>query len=123
MDAIFGAVTGDQITLIKNDYGTPIYVYSESLLEQAARAALDFPHQYGLTVRYAMKALPTRRILQLFEGYGLHIDASSYFEVQRAQKAGISVEKIKLTAQQLPAQEDITYFIAGGGKITACSLT
>lgn len=122
MDTIFDVVTEDQITQIINDHGTPTYVYNESLLEKAAQEALDFPHEHGLTVRYAMKALPTRRILQLFDGYGLHIDASSYFEVQRAQRAGISAEKIKLTAQQLPAESDIKEFIIGGGKITACSL-
>ncbi len=125
MDTIFGVATENQITQITKDYGTPTYVYSESLLEQAAQEALAFPHisSFGLTVRYAMKALPTRRILQLFDGYGLQIDASSYFEVQRAQRAGIPAEKIKLTAQQLPAESDIKDFIAGGGKITACSLT
>lgn len=120
--AAFDGFPEQQLREISNRYGTPTYVYSESLLEQAAREALAFPSEYGLTVRYAMKALPTQKILQFFHTQGLHIDASSYFEILRAEKAGIPPQNIQLTAQQLPPMQDLSDFVERGGRVTACSL-
>ncbi len=123
MDTGFGKITEQQLIDVTREYRTPIYIYSESALEQAAQEALAFPSEYGLTVRYAMKALPTRRILQLFDGLGLHLDASSFYEVQRAQAARIDAAKIQLTAQQLHSKYwELKKFMQEGGKVTACSL-
>ena len=58
-------------------------------LESAARRRLGFPAPFGLTLRYAMKANPSRGILTLFRDLGLHIDASSDYEVERAIRAGV----------------------------------
>ena len=46
--------------------GTPAYVYDAATLKSNAEACLAFPHAYGLTVRYAMKSLPNKAVLQLF---------------------------------------------------------
>lgn len=62
--------------------GSPLYAYSKESLTKAADECLAFPNAYGLTVRYAMKASPNRAILQLFSKKGIHIDASSGFEVR-----------------------------------------
>lgn len=48
--------------------GTPAYVYDATTLKTNAEACLAFPHAYGLTVRYAMKSLPNKAVLQLFNG-------------------------------------------------------
>jgi len=88
-----------------------------------AQAALAFPNAFGLTVRYAMKSSPNAAILkvrsaaqrgwrdrgethacaarcrQLFDSLGLHIDASSGFEVQRAMAAGIAGNKARVFAE------------------------
>ena len=61
--------------------GTPLYAYSMQKLEDSANDCLAFPNAYGLTVRYAMKACPNQAILQFFNSKGIHIDASSGFEV------------------------------------------
>ena len=61
--------------------GSPLYAYSKESLSKAADECLAFPNAYGLTVRYAMKASPNKAILQLFSKKGIHIDASSGFEV------------------------------------------
>ena len=83
--------------------GTPAYAYDASLLTAQAQAALAFPNAYGLTVRYAMKAAPNAAILKLFAGLGLHIDASSGWEVRRAILAGMTPERISLSTQEMPA--------------------
>jgi diaminopimelate decarboxylase len=82
--------------------GTPLYAYSVETLEAAADACLAFPNAYGLTVRYAMKACPNSSILKLFNKKGIHIDASSGYEVTRAMDAGIPAENISLSTQELP---------------------
>ncbi|MFA6410928.1 MAG: diaminopimelate decarboxylase, partial [Candidatus Buchananbacteria bacterium] len=105
---------------IANRFGTPVYVYSERELTLAAKALLAFPAAFGLTVRYAMKACPERAILQLLTRLGLHIDASSGYEVHRALAAGIEPDKIQLTCQQLP--DDIFDLAMKGVRFNACSL-
>ena len=69
-------------------FETPCYVYDEASLVKQAKAALAFPNACGLTERYAMKAASNAAILKLFGKLGLHIDASSAFEVERAIRAG-----------------------------------
>ena len=68
---------------VKDSYGTPAYVYSEAALKSQAETALAFPSAYGLTVRFAMKACPNAAVLQTFDRLGLHVDASSGYEVRR----------------------------------------
>lgn len=82
--------------------GSPVYAYSLNKLEEAANDCLAFPNAYGLTVRYAMKASPNSAILKFFHSKGIHIDASSGFEVKRAMVAGIPAENISLSTQELP---------------------
>lgn len=102
------------------EFGTPVYVYDRATLEAHARQALAFPHAYGLTVRYAMKAAPNAAILTLFKELGLWIDASSGYEVRRAIAAGIEPHKISLSTQELP--EDFAELYELGIAINACSL-
>lgn len=83
--------------------GSPVFAYSLEKLGESADACLAFPNAYGLTVRYAMKACPNSAILKFFSSKGIHIDASSGFEVKRAMDAGIPAENISLSTQELPA--------------------
>ncbi|MDR0535467.1 MAG: diaminopimelate decarboxylase [Puniceicoccales bacterium] len=101
-------------------HGTPAYVYSQQALEDRAAEALAFPNAHGLTVRFAMKALPNATVLRLFERKGLHFDASSGHEVRRAMFAGIAPQKISLSTQELPA--DLTPLLRAGVLVNACSL-
>lgn len=110
----------EQAIELRKRFGTPAYVYSEAGLRASAEAALSFPQAFGLTVRYAVKAAPTRAILRLFDGLGLHFDASSGYEVRRILAAGIAPEKISLSTQELPA--DFAELLAQGVKLNACSL-
>merc|ERR1719409_908777 len=113
-------LSADQVRSIADEHGTPVYVYDEAGLKRQARAALEFPNAYGLTVRFAMKALPNAAVLQTFDRLGLHIDASSGFEVRRAVAAGVAPEKISLSSQECP--EDLDELLALGIKYNACSL-
>ncbi len=105
---------------VREDFGTPVYVYDQHSLQDAAAAALSFPNAYGLTARYAMKALPNAAILRILTSAGLHIDASSGFEAECAIHAGIAPEKILITAQELP--NDLAGLVNRGVGFNACSL-
>ena len=88
---------------------------------EQADAALAFPNAFGLTVRYAMKASPNRAILQLFHQKGLHIDASSIYEVERAIRAGIPPSHIALSTQELG--DGFEEYLEKGIHVNACSLS
>ncbi|MCW5892384.1 MAG: diaminopimelate decarboxylase [bacterium] len=105
---------------VRDEFGTPCYVYDRAALEQAARTALAFPRAFGFRLRYAMKANPSRAILDVFRGLGLHVDASSDFEVERALRAGFAPEQIQLTSQA-PSKR-LAEWAERGVLYNACSL-
>lgn len=105
---------------VRKRFGTPCYVYDHATLVESARCALAFPHAFGLTVRYAMKANSCRAILTLFRDLDLRVDASSDFEVERALRAGFAPERIALTSQA-PSRR-LRGFVEGAIRFTACSL-
>lgn len=100
---------------------SPCYAYSLDKLNENADKCLAFPSAYGLTVRYAMKACPNGTILKLFNKKGIHIDASSGYEVRRAMESGIPAENISLSTQELPS--DFAEFMDMGVKVNACSVS
>jgi diaminopimelate decarboxylase len=113
-------LTEDQVREIGNKYSHPVYVYSEARLRDAASKVLAFPAPFGLTVRFAMKACPNAAVLRLFDSMGLHIDASSGYEVERALHCGVSPEKVLLSAQELA--HNLEKIIPLGVSFNACSL-
>src|SRR5439155_1937 len=106
-----------EAALVRERFGTPCHVYDRAALEAAARAALAFPHAFGFTLRYAMKANSNRAVLRLFRDLGLHVDASSDPEVERALRAGFAPERIQLTSQ-VPSRR-LEAFVALGVLCTA----
>jgi diaminopimelate decarboxylase len=113
-------LTPEQAEAVRSQFGTPVYVYDERTLKAQAREALDFPHAFGLIVRYAMKASPNAAIIRIFAGCGLHIDASSGHECDRAMRAGVPGDHISLSTQEFPA--DFRRLFKAGIRFNACSL-
>ena len=109
-----------QIVAIRERFGTPVYVYDQGELEAAADQVLAFPAPCQLVGRFAMKSLPTAAVLRLFDAKGLHFDASSGFEAERALLAGIEPSHIQITAQELP--QDLKGLVQRGVLFNACSL-
>lgn len=105
---------------VRDLYSTPTFVYDETSLRQNATECLNFPAPYGLTVRYAMKANSNAIILRIFEQMGLHIDAASGYEAERAMRAGIDPEKICISSQEL--EPSIQKLVERGVHVDACSL-
>ena len=105
---------------VATSHGTPVFVYDEARLRARAAAARAFPAPFGLTVRYAMKAAPTRALLRFFDGEGLHFDASSGHEAERLLLAGIEGNRISLSSQELP--DNFHELVEMGVSVNACSL-
>jgi len=114
------SLTSVEAEHVRERFGTPCYVYDRAALEAAARAALGFPHAFGFTLRYAMKANPNLAILKLFRDLGLHLDASSDPEVERALRAGFPPGHVQLTSQ-VPSRR-LEEFVGRGVIYNACSL-
>src|SRR5712691_6006715 len=114
------ALSQETAAEVRTRFGTPCYVYDRAVLEAAAKRALAFPAPFGFTLRYAMKANPSRGVLQLFRDLGLHVDASSDFEVERALRAGFPPERIQLTSQ-MPSRQ-LAEHVRRGILFNACSL-
>lgn len=114
-------LTPAQANEVRTRFGSPVYIYDQASLRRQAEACLAFPHAFGLTVRFAMKACPNAAILQFFDSLGLNFDASSGYEATRAMRAGIAPHKISLATQEMP--ENITDFHRRGVLFTACSLS
>ena len=110
----------DRVREVRERFGTPVFVYDEKTLESQAQKALQFPNAYGLTARYAMKALPTAAVVRILNRAGLHIDASSGFEAERAMRAGVPPAHIQITAQQMPG--NLRDLVDKGVLFNACSL-
>ncbi len=113
-------ITEDMARAICRDYGSPVFVYDQKSLERQGSLVLAFPNAFGLTARYAMKACPTGAVLKVLANAGLHIDASSGYEVERALRAGIAPERIQVTAQQVP--DNLASLVQKGVLFNACSL-
>jgi len=113
-------LTYNDLDELQMEFGTPCFVYDEATLRENAKAALNFPHAFGLFPRYAMKAAPTAAILRIFNEEGLGIDASSIHEVERAVRAGFGTESISLSTQELA--DDFIYWAQDGIRINLCSL-
>ena len=113
-------LSAEKAAEVRERFGTPCYVYDRATLEATARRALAFPAPYGFTLRYAIKANPSRGILAVFRALGLHVDASSDWEVERALRAGFAPEQILLTSQ-MPSRR-VAEHVGRGIFLNACSL-
>ncbi|MBK34723.1 MAG: diaminopimelate decarboxylase [Gemmatimonadetes bacterium] len=110
----------DQVREIQSTYGTPVYVYDQATLESQAKQVLAFPNAFGLTARYAMKACPSAAVIRVLSSCGLHIDASSGYEAERALRAGVPPSHIQVTAQEFP--HNAKELIDRGVLFNACSI-
>ncbi|MCF6239390.1 MAG: diaminopimelate decarboxylase, partial [Candidatus Marinimicrobia bacterium] len=75
-------------------YGTPNYVYSETILQRNATVLKTCFIDRGFKVSYAMKANSNPEILKLFHSFGLGMDIVSGGELKLAQHLGFTSDEI-----------------------------
>lgn len=116
--------TGDIIDAAESNQ-TPFYLYDERTIKDRCAKAMSMPNAFGITVRYAMKANSTKAIMQIISKQGVHFDASSLSEVKRAAYAGVPLDHILLTTQEVPLGEergDLEEMMLGGLLYNVCSM-
>ena len=93
---------------IAKKYGTPVYVYSEAVINrQIQQLQTDFK-DLPYDIHYAMKANENPEILKIMLKNGLGIDAVSVNEIKRALSLGFEKEKIIYTPS-CPSENDLKF--------------
>lgn len=99
-------IGGIEASDIASQYGTPLYVYDISTIEnQYNRLDNAFSSIPRRRINYAMKALSNINILRTMRRMGSGIDAVSINEVMLALKAGFEPSKIIYTPSGVDMQE------------------
>ncbi|MBN2343972.1 MAG: diaminopimelate decarboxylase [Deltaproteobacteria bacterium] len=121
----FGKVTTDVVVRAGQEFGTPHYLYDESVIVEKCSQVLAMPNAFGLTARYAVKANASRALIQLIHAQGMHFDMSTLNEARRVFLAGVPWDKMMLTSQEIPEGQnrtDIESMIQSGLTYNVCSL-
>lgn len=94
-----GALYCDAVPLtdIAAAEGTPLYVYSASIIRDRYRAIADAFASYPHSLHYALKANSTLAIARLLRGLGAGADANSGGEIDVALRAGFIPSQIVFT--------------------------
>jgi diaminopimelate decarboxylase len=92
------ACEGVPLTRIADAVGTPVYVYSQTTMEESYQALKDAfvaarPKQ-GFEICYAVKANPNVAVIETFARLGAGADVVSEGELRRALAAGVAPERI-----------------------------
>ena len=98
---------------IARQYGTPVYVYSESALSQAFDAYLDAFSELKPLICYAVKANSNLSILHHFVARGAGFDIVSGGELARVLAAGASADKVVFSGVGKTDQEMVAALNAG----------
>lgn len=108
-------VDGVSSTLLAEEYGTPLYVYSERKIRSQVvrlREAAE-KHYPKINVLYACKANTNLSILRVLRGMGVEIDAVSPGEIYHSLEAGFRAEEILFTGTSVSDEELISILEQG----------
>lgn len=92
------------VELVKK-YGSPLYVYNESILRQHCRELKNLVTYPNFSVNYSTKANGNLTILKIAREEGLNVDAMSPGEIYVEQQAGFSSDEILFISNNVSAQE------------------
>jgi diaminopimelate decarboxylase len=97
------SIAGVPATALADAYGTPLLVYDERTMVEAARAyRAAAPHAF---VAYGVKAFPNVAVLQLLAAEGLGADVATLGELTVALKAGLPGERLIVHGNNKSSEE------------------
>ena len=91
--------------LIMQEYGSPLYVYEESVLRSSFRQLISGFPEGLINVHYSMKANSNQSILRILCEEGSSIDAVSEYEVRLALESGFEPDQIIFTGNNNNLEE------------------
>ncbi len=99
---ILGGIPAEEIM---SEYGSPLYVYEESVIRSQIRELLaGFPREW-VQIHYSMKANSNPSLLKIIFDEGGFIDAVSEFEVRLAIESGFDPNQIIFTGNNNSLEE------------------
>lgn len=104
------------------EYGSPLYVYNESILRQKCRDMKKFLSYKNFSVSYSAKANSNLHLLEIVKEEGLNVDAMSQGEIYIQLKAGFKPEQIFFVSNNVSAEE-FKYAVDKGVTISVDSLS
>ncbi len=86
-------------------YGTPLYVYNETVLRQRCRELLGLSSLPGFHVNYSAKANTNPSLLRIIREEGCHADAMSPGELHINKLAGFTADRLLYVCNNVSAEE------------------
>ncbi len=87
------------------EYGSPLYVYNESILRKSCRDMKNLVPVDGFTADYSIKANSNLHILKIVREEGLEADAMSPGEIHVLLEAGFAPDQILFVCNNVSAEE------------------
>lgn len=103
-------------------YGSPLYVYNESILREKCREVKNLLSYPNFSVSFSAKANSNLHLLEIVREEGLNVDAMSQGEIYIQLKAGFKPEQIFFISNNVSAEE-FKYAIEMGVTISVDSLS
>ncbi|HEY8349797.1 MAG TPA: diaminopimelate decarboxylase [Clostridiales bacterium] len=104
------------------EYGSPLYVYNESILRQRCRELAGLVSYSNYRSNYSIKANSNLELLKIIRDEGLHADAMSPGEIHVLLAAGYRPDEILFVANNVSAEE-MQYAIDKGVLVSCDSLS
>ncbi len=114
----YGSTNPEELLSI---YGSPLYVYNESILRKRCRDMKNLVPMEGFTADYSIKANSNLHLLKIVREEGLEADAMSPGEIHVLLAAGFTPEQILFVCNNVSADE-MTYAVERGITISVDSL-
>ncbi len=109
------------VSLIE-EYGSPIYVYSETILRERCRELKNMVDYKNFYVNYSPKANSNLEILKIVRSEGFLTDAMSPGEIYVSLKAGFQPEEVLYISNNV-SDEEFIHAVKAGVKISVDSVS
>jgi len=103
-------------------YGSPLYVYNESILRERSAEMRRLVNLPSFTARYSAKANANMELLKIVREEGLHADAMSAGEILVLLRSGYKAEEILFIPNNV-SEEEMRYALDAGVLISVDSLS
>lgn len=114
-----GSISPAQFIKLAKQYGTPLYVYDQAVIEARCRELRkNFPNT---AIFYAVKANNNPALLKVIKKEGLGIECVSPGEIRAGQAAGFPREKISYTCSN-QTERDLKFAAKNAGHVHIDSL-
>ncbi len=90
---------------LKEQYGTPLYVYSEAILRDRCREVKSLLPHRNIRINYSAKANTNPELLKIIHSEGFDVDAMSPGEIIIEEWAGFERDRILYISNNVSAEE------------------